>query len=126
MSRNLAAYNSVRNVASREVFKPCDQFLSRHMGSQGTDKQKMLEVVGFNNLEELIGSTVPTSIRLPKPLTLEAPLSETEALVKLKGIMSKNKVYKSFIGVGYYETALPGVILRNVSQSASCACLLID
>lgn len=86
------------------------------MGSQGTDKQKMLEVVGFNHLDDLIDSTVPTSIRLPKPLTLEEPLSETEALSKLKGIMSKNKVYKSFIGVGYYETVLPAVILRNVSQ----------
>lgn len=85
------------------------------MGSQGADRQKMLQTVGFSNMEDLISSTVPGSIRLEKPLNLDAPLSESEALNKLKGIMSKNKVYKNFIGMGYYETLTPGVILRNVS-----------
>lgn len=96
------------------MFKPADQFLHRHVGSQGADKQKMLETLGFNNLDELVTSTVPNGIRLKAPLALDKPLSETEALHKLKGIMSKNKVMKSFIGVGYYETVLPPVILRNV------------
>jgi glycine dehydrogenase len=86
------------------------------MGSQGKDRQTMLEKVGFQTIEELIDSTVPTSIRLPSALKLDAPLSETEALTKLKGIMGKNKVLKSFIGTGYYETNTPGVILRNVSE----------
>ncbi len=117
LSKKLTAHQSVRSIASRDVFKPTDQFLSRHMGSQGSDKQKMLETVGFNNLDELIDSTVPTSIRLPKTLSLDQPLSETEALNKLKGIMSKNKVLKSFIGMGYYETQTPGVILRNVLEN---------
>lgn len=85
------------------------------MGSQGSDKQKMLETVGVKNLDELIDQTVPPTIRLTKPLSLEEPLSESEALSKLKRIMSKNKVLKSFIGMGYYETLVPGVILRNVS-----------
>ncbi len=87
------------------------------MGSQGEDKQKMLEKVGFSSLTDLIDSTVPKTIRLSKPLTMDAPLSESEALASLKAIMSKNKVLKSFIGMGYYETLVPGVILRNVSQS---------
>jgi glycine dehydrogenase len=84
------------------------------MGSQGADKQKMLEKLGINSLDELLDSAVPSSIRLPEKLVMDKPLSETEALAKLKGIMSKNKVLKSFIGMGYYETNTPHVILRNV------------
>lgn len=68
-------------------------------------------------MEELVSSTVPNQIRLPKPLNLDEPLSETEALNKLKGIMSKNKVLKNFIGMGFYETLTPGVILRNVLEN---------
>lgn len=86
------------------------------MGSQGSDKQKMLEKLGFNSLEELLDSAVPTAIRLPKKLAMDEALSESEALSKLKGIMSKNKVLKSFIGMGYYEVLTPQVILRNVSK----------
>lgn len=102
-----------------DVFAATDNFLPRHMGSQGADKQAMLEKVGFNSLAELIDSTVPRSIRLNGNLSLDDPLSESEALAKLKGIMSKNKVLKSFIGAGYYETITPGVILRNVSTLCS-------
>jgi glycine dehydrogenase len=87
------------------------------MGSQGSDKQKMLETLGFGNLEELVTSTVPSSIRLKKSLKMDNPLSETEALNKLKSIMSKNKVFKSFIGMGYYETTVPGVVQRNVLEN---------
>ena len=75
----------------------------------------MLEVVGYPSLEALIKATVPESIRHVQPVQLDAPLSESEALNKLKGIISKNVVNKSFIGAGYYETLTPGVILRNVS-----------
>jgi glycine dehydrogenase len=87
------------------------------MGSQGKEKKKMLETTGFATLDDLIDSTVPSGIRLQHKLKLDAPLSETEALSKLKRIMSKNKVLKSFIGMGYYETLTPNVILRNVSAA---------
>jgi glycine dehydrogenase len=105
----------VKHFSTRDIFKPTDQFLSRHVGTQGADKQQMLEAIGFNSLDELVEATVPDSIRFNRPLQLDEPLSETEALNKLKNIMSKNKVNKSFIGMGYYETNTPGVILRNVS-----------
>ena len=59
------------------MFTATDQFKHRHMGSQGADKQKMLEKVGFDSLESLIDSTVPPQIRLPKKLVLDAPLSES-------------------------------------------------
>lgn len=99
-----------------DLFTPTDQFMVRHMGSQGEDKQQMLSAIGFNSLDELIDSSVPKSIRLPTKLRMDEPLSESQALASLKQIMSKNQVLKSFIGMGYYETHTPGVILRNVSS----------
>jgi len=87
------------------------------MGSQGVDKQVMLERVGFTSLDDLIDSAVPASIRLHKSLSMDVPMSESEALAKLKSIMTKNKVLKSFIGMGYYETLTPSVILRNVLEN---------
>ena len=102
---------------SPDPFTPTDTFIGRHMGSQGKDKEKMLAKLGFQSLEDLVSSTVPAHIRLDKKLSLDAPLTESEALAKLKGIMSKNKVLKSFIGMGYYETTTPPVILRNVLEN---------
>lgn len=100
---------------STDVFTPTDQFLKRHMGSQGKDKDDMLSAVGFTSLDALVDATVPKSIRLNNKLKLDSAMSESEALSALKTIMSKNKVLKSFIGAGYYETITPTVILRNVS-----------
>lgn len=97
-----------------DVFTPTDSFLPRHMGSQGATRQALLDKVGFPTMEDLVSSTIPSAIRMP-PLEMDEPLSESQALAKLKGIMSKNKVLKSFIGTGFYETQTPGVILRNVS-----------
>ena len=105
----------MRSMSSHhDIFAPLDQFQARHMGSQGADKQKMLDKLGFESLDALLDSAVPTAIRLPKKLHLDKVMSESEALAELKGIMSKNKVLKSFIGMGYYEVLTPHVILRNV------------
>ena len=105
------------NMSTIDVFQPTDQFLSRHIGSQGSDKQNMLDEIGFSSLDKLIDSTVPSSIRLPQKLKLNEPMSESEALNTLKKMMNKNKVLKSFIGLGYYETHTPSVILRNVLEN---------
>jgi glycine dehydrogenase len=113
--RNLiSSSTTVRSLSAKNVFTPNDQFLNRHVGTIGEERQSMLDTVGFSSLEDLVNSTVPQKIRLHKPLNLDHPLSETEAYHKLKQMMSKNKVLKSFIGMGYYETALPAVIQRNV------------
>jgi len=109
LSRNIRFFS--------DIFKPTDQFLSRHMGSTGETKQKMLEKIGFNTIDDLIKSTVPEAIMLKAKIQLDPALSESEALTKLKKIMSKNTVLKSFIGMGYYETLTPGVILRNVLEN---------
>jgi glycine dehydrogenase len=103
--------------ASRDVFQPTDQFLHRHIGPGQEHKREMLQLVGFNSIDDLVSSTVPSAIRLNRLLSLDAPKSESEALASLKKIMSKNKVLKSFIGAGYYETLTPGVILRNMLEN---------
>ena len=87
------------------------------MGSQGEDKQKMLEKIGYPSLASLMEETVPHHITLLEDIELDEALTESEALGKLKGILSKNKVLKSFIGTGYYETITPPVILRNVLEN---------
>lgn len=116
-ARKMVTATTAPMSTSTDIFAARDTFIGRHMGSQGKDKTKMLTKLGFNSLESLIDATVPDQIRLAKPLKLDAPLTESEALAKLKGIMSKNKVLKSFIGTGYYETITPPVILRNVLEN---------
>jgi glycine dehydrogenase len=77
----------------------------------------MLDSLGFDSMEALITSTVPSKIRLNSPLVMDPPLTESEAISALKGMMSKNKVLKSFIGMGYYETITPAVIQRNILEA---------
>lgn len=77
----------------------------------------MLDLVGFKTMEELIDSTVPKHIRNRKILSLDEPMSELQAVENLKAMMAKNKVMKNYIGVGYYETVVPPVILRNVLEN---------
>lgn len=77
----------------------------------------MLASLGFNSMEALVESTVPPNILTDKELDLEPPMSETEALDKMKQYAAKNKVMKSYIGTGYYETQVPPVILRNMLEN---------
>lgn len=77
----------------------------------------MLAKIGFKSLDDLVNSTLPEIIRMPQMPILDSAMSESEALVHLKGIMSKNKVLKSFIGMGYYEVLTPQVITRNVLEN---------
>ncbi|BCU78924.1 aminomethyl-transferring glycine dehydrogenase [Luteolibacter sp. LG18] len=92
-------------------------FLSRHLGPVGTERDEMLNTVGFDSLEALTDAAVPAGIRLTAPLDLPAARSEQEALGWLKSIFSKNKVLKSFIGQGYYGTQVPNVIGRNILEN---------
>ncbi len=77
----------------------------------------MLAAIGAPSLEALIGETVPAAIRLPAPMPLPDALPEAEALAKLKAIAGKNRINKSLIGMGYYDTLTPKVILRNVLEN---------
>ena len=94
-----------------------DEFLARHIGPDATESAAMLAAVGAASFDELIDQTVPASIRLDKPLAIPAPLREHEALAKLKAIAAKNVVTQSLIGLGYYDTLTPKVILRNLLEN---------
>ncbi|RMG69442.1 MAG: glycine dehydrogenase (aminomethyl-transferring), partial [Bacteroidetes bacterium] len=94
-----------------------DTFVRRHLGPTQEDLDHMLAVTGVSSLDELIRQTVPASIRLDKPLTHREPLSEHQYLKRLKQIASTNKVYRSYIGLGYYGTITPSVILRNIFEN---------
>ena len=94
-----------------------EQFLERHIGPRSEDIAEMLKVLGVSSIDELIGQTVPESIRLKEILDLPTPLTESEFLAKMKSVASKNKLYRSFIGQGYYDTISPAVIIRNILEN---------
>ena len=94
-----------------------EQFESRHIGPDSNQIKQMLEKIGASSVDQLIDQTIPANIRLKKKLSLPAAQSEYEFLRKFKAIASKNKVFRSFIGVGYYNTITPGVILRNILEN---------
>ena len=87
------------------------------MGPADEDAKSMLESIGFDSLEAMVKSTVPEDILTKKKLDLEPAMTETEALTRIKEMASKNKVMKSYIGQGYYDTIVPGVILRNMLEN---------
>jgi glycine dehydrogenase len=103
------------------VFEPAcmytDEFSLRHNGLSHHDIESMLRTVQCSTLDHLIEETVPAKIRLPKPLQLPAAATEHEMLAELQTIARTNTVAKSFIGMGYYDTLTPPVILRNVVEN---------
>ncbi|MDY7008406.1 MAG: aminomethyl-transferring glycine dehydrogenase [Cyanobacteriota bacterium] len=92
-------------------------FCPRHIGPASDAIQKMLTVLSVSSLDDLIDKTVPQVIRYQKALNLPKSLSETAALAKIKEIASKNQVFRSFIGMGYYDCITPPVILRNILEN---------
>src|ERR1700753_2137440 len=94
-----------------------EKFQSRHIAPNAADTAQMLKLIGVNSLDELIDQTVPAGIRLKKPLNLPPAKSEFDYLNTLKQTASKNKVFKSYIGQGYYDAIVPGVIQRNILEN---------
>ncbi len=94
-------------------------FSKKHIGISPKDEEMILQAMGLKTLDELIDKTVPANIRLKDPLKLSAPLTENEYLKKIKQIAGKNKIFKSYIGQGYYETGIPSVIMRNIFENPS-------
>ncbi|ABA22375.1 glycine dehydrogenase (decarboxylating) alpha subunit [Trichormus variabilis ATCC 29413] len=94
-----------------------NNFIQRHIGPSSADIQHMLDVLGFSSLDDLIEKTVPSTIRLHKKLQLPTAQTEYAALAKLKQIASKNQVFRSYIGMGYYDTITPPVIGRNILEN---------
>lgn len=96
---------------------PNDSFAHRHIGVDVPGISQMLEAIGCDCLDELIDQTIPAAIRSSKPLKISAAETEFEYLNRLRALSLKNKVFKSFIGLGYYDTITPGVIQRNIFEN---------
>lgn len=96
---------------------PSDIFEPRHNGSGKEDLNAMLKTINVESLDQLIEQTIPDNIRLQSPLKLGKPMTESEVLAHMRAIAANNKVFKSFIGMGYYGTLTPPVILRNILEN---------
>lgn len=92
-------------------------FINRHIGPDDAEMAEMLSFVGADSLDDLMQQTVPEGIRLPEPLKTGDSQTESEALAYLKSVAAKNKVFRSNIGMGYSDTIVPNVILRNVLEN---------
>jgi glycine dehydrogenase len=113
----MSTINSQRKVVVNMLKSSQRDFIRRHIGPSEEDQSKMLNELGFKNLDDLISKTVPENILLKEELDIGEPNSEYEALRKLKAISKKNKIYSNFIGMGYYGTFTPYVILRNILEN---------
>jgi glycine dehydrogenase len=94
-----------------------NNFSERHIGPRASEVNDMLKAIGMSSMEELISKTIPADIRLKGELNVSAAMTEHEYLKHIKAIGAKNKLYKTYIGRGYYGTITPSVILRNVLEN---------
>jgi glycine dehydrogenase len=94
-----------------------DDFVGRHIGPTAAEQEHMLSVLGVPSLEDLLTATVPNSILLDGPLPLPGPRTTDDVLAELRGVAARNRARTSLIGQGYYGTATPPVVLRNVLES---------
>lgn len=92
-------------------------FTLRHIGPREDDQNRMLKTIGLENLDQLIYETIPDDIRLKKDLDLDDPMTEHDYLMHINDLSRKNKVYKTYIGLGYHPTILPAVIQRNILEN---------
>ena len=97
-----------------------EHFSDRHNSINSKDEKDMLSTLGYDQIEDLIAKTIPAEIRLKHELKLDDPLTEVELLSKLKNLGDKNQQYKNYIGLGYYGTHIPKLILRNILENTVC------
>ncbi|KRZ12721.1 Glycine dehydrogenase [decarboxylating], mitochondrial [Trichinella zimbabwensis] len=119
-SRTTAQRITAKHAVGRFMyceFLSSDKFAPRHLGPNDVEQQQMLNAIGCKSLDELTDKAIPESIRLKKNLQLPKELGEEEALKRIKEIASKNKIWKSYIGMGFNDCILPSVIRRNVFEN---------
>ena len=92
-------------------------FSDRHIGPREHDINSIMKDVGVKSIDELINQTIPKHIQLNSEMNLPKPLSENRFIEHMKELANKNKCYRSYIGMGYYNTILPGVIQRNILEN---------
>jgi len=117
LSKKLGRHFHSSGSITADALDRCDTFPRRHLGPSEADAKSMLQSIGFDDFKSMVKSTVPPNILTDKELDLEPGMSETEALEKIKAMSDKNKVMKSYIGQGYFDTVVPGVILRNMLEN---------
>ena len=100
---------------------PTEQFRNRHTSATIADRAEMLKTIGVSSIDELIYMTIPDNIRLTEELDIEAAESEVKFLESMRGLAAKNDAHRSYIGMGYYGTHTPNVILRNISAAQNLA-----
>jgi len=106
-------------VASTSHNNSVAPFVSRHIGPQADERDKMLAALGLGDLDELVDQSMPRGIRMDGSLRLPPPLTESEALAQLRELAGKNRPLRAMIGLGYYGTVTPSVIRRNVLEDPS-------
>jgi len=109
--------NVTGSTNNLDLLKPRDQFVHRHIGPRQSDLPAMLEVVGAPSLDALIDETIPPNIRMKQPLNLPGPRGESDVLAEMRAMAAKNKLFRSYIGMGYYDTLTPPVIQRNILEN---------
>ena len=105
------------NTPSLSDLENASEFLARHIGIGAADEATMLKTLSAASRSDLIDEIVPRSIARSQPMAIPAPVTEAAALAELQAMASRNKVFKSYIGQGYYSTHTPGVILRNILEN---------
>jgi glycine dehydrogenase len=111
------AQTQSRTMSIEALLEPSDTFANRHIGPTAEDQASMLSTIGAASLDDLVAKTVPAQIRLGRPLDIGAARAESEMLAELREVASKNRVARSLIGMGYHDTIVPGVILRNIMEN---------
>jgi glycine dehydrogenase len=111
-------YSRSTHSLSSPLKKICN-FASRHIGPEDSEISTMCKTVGVNDLDDLVKKALPNNILLEKPTNLGPAVSETETLERLREISKLNKVFRSYIGMGYNNTITPPVFLRNIFESPS-------
>ncbi|KAI3372626.1 hypothetical protein L3Q82_023106 [Scortum barcoo] len=114
--RTSAAASSSRQI--ERILPRHDDFAERHIGPGEREKREMLDVLGLETMDQLIENTVPASIRMHRSMKMDDPVCENEILESLQKIASKNKVWRSYIGMGYYSCSVPPPILRNLLENS--------
>ncbi|HVE34968.1 MAG TPA: aminomethyl-transferring glycine dehydrogenase [Gemmatimonadaceae bacterium] len=99
------------------TYTAATSFIPRHIGPTSQDVRAMLDLLGYDSLDAMIDATVPERIRLKRPLAIHAPMSEHEALSNFRSIAKRNTIYRSYLGLGYYDCITPPVIQRNILEN---------
>ena len=101
----------------QQILSPSDTFVHRHIGPTDADIQEMLATLGFQSLDALLSATVPDDIRLRAPLALGPHRGEYDVLAELRSLHDRNKIFRSFLGMGYHDCPTPPVIQRNILEN---------